>query len=203
MRFTHRLLQAALFAFSAFAFFMCAKPEQKVEETQSAAATNANATAMEQTASNRGTTSAAFGEKSVSINYGRPQLQGRDVLAMATDGMVWRMGMNEATEIKTDADLKFGETVIPAGQYSLWMKKVGSDKWDLVFNKKTGIWGHEHPAADDLASVPMTISPLAQSVEAFTVEVKAQDAASGSITAMWATTSLSTPFTVQAGQGSN
>ncbi|MGH7496549.1 MAG: DUF2911 domain-containing protein [bacterium] len=199
MRSTSRMLQNALLAFTTFTFVMCAKPEKKAEEAPSVAASNA--TAMEQTASNRGTASATFGEKSVSINYGRPQLQGRDVLAMATDGMVWRMGMNEATEIKTDADLKFGETMIPAGQYSLWMKKTGSDKWDLVFNKKTGIWGHEHPAADDLASVPMTTVGLPQSVEAFTVEVKAQDAANGSITAMWATTALSAAFTVQAAQG--
>src|SRR5262245_44332945 len=103
MRFINSSLNHALLATASFTFLMCAKPaDKKAEEAPSVAASNA--TAMEQTASNRGTASAAFGDKSVSINYGRPQLQGRDVLAMATDGMVWRMGMNEATEIKTDTD---------------------------------------------------------------------------------------------------
>lgn len=200
MSFIARSTKIALLATLALAFLMCAKPEEKkTEEAPAPAADNATDTA--QAESNRGTASAQFGDKTVSINYGRPQLQGRDVLALATDGMVWRMGMNEATEIKTDADLKFGETVIPAGQYSLWMKKVAGDKWELVFNKKTGIWGHEHPAADDLASVPMAMSTLAESVETFTIEVQAQDAANGAIVAKWAATALSAPFSIASGAG--
>jgi hypothetical protein len=200
MRFIHRLLQLVFLATATLIFLACAKPEEKKAEEAPSTAAN-HSPVMEQTASNRGTASAAFGDKSVSINYGRPQLQGRDVLAMATDGMVWRMGMNEATEIKTDADLKFGETLIPAGSYSLWMKKVASDKWDLVFNKKTGIWGHEHPAADDFASAPMTMSTLQDTVETFTVEVKSQDATNGNLTAMWGTAALSAAFTLQAAEG--
>jgi hypothetical protein len=195
MRFTTRLKQCVFLTTAAFALAMCAKPQdsQEVRGTQNSVA---DTTAKAKPVSNRGTASAKFGDQTVSINYGRPQLQGRDVLAMATDGMVWRMGMNEATEIKTGADLKFGNTVIPAGQYSLWMKKTG-DKWNLVFNKKTGIWGHEHPAADDFASVPMTVATLPESVEAFTVEVKAADASKGSITAQWGKTALSSNFEVK------
>ncbi len=199
MRFTTRLGQIALLAAAACTFMMCTKPEDtKQEQPASSAATDSTA-GMAQTESNRGTASTTFGDKTVSINYGRPQLQGRDVLAMASDGMVWRMGMNEATEIKTEVDLKVGETVIPAGQYSLWMKKIGSDKWELLFNKKTSIWGDGHPAEDDFASAPMTMSTLPEAVEAFTIEVQAQDAATGNIIARWGTTALSTSFSVQSG----
>jgi hypothetical protein len=199
MQFITRLMQSIFLTTVAFALVMCAKPKDSNEE-QPAQSPAADTTAMPQSESNRGTASATFGDKTVSIDYGRPQLQGRDVLTMATDGMVWRMGMNEATEIKTGADLKFGETVIPAGQYSLWMKKTG-DKWELVFNKKTGVWGTEHDAAEDVASIPMTSSTLPESVEAFTVDVQAQDATNGNITTKWGTTALSAAFSVQAGQG--
>ncbi|MGH7601750.1 MAG: DUF2911 domain-containing protein, partial [bacterium] len=150
-------------------------------------------------AGDRGTASATFGSATVSINYGRPQLQGRDMLAQATDGMVWRMGMNEATEIKTDADLKFGDTVIPKGSYTLWMKKISSDQWHLVFNKKTGIWGTEHSPADDLAEVPLTMSTNPESVEAFIIELAASNETSGTLKAMWGTAILSADFTASAG----
>jgi hypothetical protein len=131
--------------------------------------------------------------------YGRPELKGRDMLAQATDGMVWCMGMNEATEIKTGADLKFGETMIPKGSYSLWMKKISSGKWHLIFNKKTGIWGHEHPAAEDLAEVPMTMATNPETVEKFTVEVTANNENTGTIKTMWGTAILSADFTASAG----
>ncbi len=196
MRGHNRLMQHVLLAATAFTFIMCTKPEEKkAEEAPPATAADAGTTAS--AGSNRGVASAAFGDQTVSINYGRPQLQGRDMMAQATDGTVWRMGMNEATEINTSAGLKFGETVIPAGHYSLWMKKVSGDNWELIFNRKTGVWGHAHPAEDDFASVPMVMSTLPQAVETFTIEVQSQDAATGTITAMWGTASLSAAFAVQ------
>lgn len=146
--------------------------------------------------SNRGTAGAMIGEASVSIDYGRPKLEGRDMLGQATEGMVWRMGMNEATVMTTDADLMFGETTIPAGAYSLWLKKGSGDNWELIFNSQTGQWGTEHDAAQDVASVPMMMSSGDASVEQFTVDVSANDETTGTITAMWGTAILACDFTV-------
>ncbi|GEM_PF-202274 len=190
-----RFTQATLIMAALFLFVMCSKKE----EAKTEAAETTPSAEQSAPAGNRGVASATFGAATVSVNYGRPQLQGRDMLAQATDGMVWRMGMNEATEIKTGVDLKFGETVIPAGAYSLWMKKISSGKWHLIFNKKTGIWGHEHPAADDLAEVPLTMSTNQQPVEQFTIEVTANNENSGTLKAIWGTAVLSADFTVSAG----
>ncbi|MGH7456184.1 MAG: DUF2911 domain-containing protein [bacterium] len=190
-----RLVQATFIVTTLFLFVTCGKKEEaKTENAETTPAAEQKAPAGD-----RGTASATFGSAAVSINYGRPQLQGRDMLAQATDGMVWRMGMNEATEIKTDADLKFGDTVIPKGSYTLWMKKISSDQWHLVFNKKTGIWGTEHSAADDLAEVPLTMSTNPESVEAFTIELAASNETSGTLKAMWGTAVLSADFTASAG----
>jgi hypothetical protein len=172
---------------------MCAKQEEaEPAKTDDAAATHAQAPAEE--ASNRGNASAAFAGKSVSINYGRPQLAGRDVLALAQDGMVWRLGKDEATEIKSEVDLKFGETVIPAGHYSLWLKKAGAGEWQLVFNKQTGIWGEPHPAEDDFAFAPATLSTNESSVETFTMEVTGDGESNGEIKAMWGASIISAAF---------
>jgi hypothetical protein len=190
-----RTAQVLFMMMAQLAFVMCSKKEEAQTET----AETTPAAEQQAPVSDRGTASATFGSATVSIDYGRPQLRGRDMLAQATDGMVWRMGMNEATEIKTDAELKFGETVIPAGSYSLWMKKISGDQWHLIFNKKTGIWGDEHPAADDFAEVPMTMSTNPDTVEAFTIALAASSGTNGTLKAMWGTAVLSADFTASAG----
>jgi hypothetical protein len=196
MKSLFRTAQVVLSIVVALALVNCSKQE---EPQTAASEENKAATAEAPAVGDRGTASATFGNATVSIDYGRPKLEGRDMLAQATDGMVWRMGKNEATEIKTDAELKFGDTVIPPGSYSLWMKKISSDQWHLIFNKKTGIWGTEHSAADDLAEVPLAMSTNPESVEAFTIELAASDETSGTLKAMWGTAILSADFTVSAG----
>ncbi|MCG3158288.1 MAG: hypothetical protein DKINENOH_04930 [bacterium] len=190
-----KLARAGLLLTLALALTMCAKKEEPKAEAGMSAGQPAAETMAE---GDRGTASASFGALNVSIDYGRPQLKGRDMLAQATDGMVWRMGMNEATEIKTDANLHFGETVVPGGSYSLWMKKVTGEQWELIFNKKTGIWGHDYPAGEDLAAIPMTMSVNPDSVERFTIAVVANNETDGTLKAMWGTSIMSVDFKVSA-----
>ena len=56
----------------------------------------------------RGSAEATVGSAEVSIEYGRPSLQGRDMLGQATDGMVWRLGADASTTLTTSGDLDFG-----------------------------------------------------------------------------------------------
>lgn len=190
------VVRLALLTVALFLFVTC----NKKDEAQTSNAESKPEMAAETPAvGDRGDATATFGSATVSINYGRPKLKGRDMLAQATDGIVWRMGMNEATQITTDADLKFGMTTIPKGTYSLFMKKMSADQWELIFNKKTGMWGTEYSAADDLASVPLDLSTNSESVEAFTVELTAASETAGALKAMWGTHVLSSDFTVSAG----
>lgn len=103
----------------------------------------------------RGTVEATVGDATVSIEYGRPSLQGRDMLAQATDGMVWRLGADQSTTLTTSADLDFSGVEVPAGSYSLFARKSG-DAWTLLVNSQTGQWGTEHDPARDIAQVPLT-----------------------------------------------
>ena len=190
------VVRLALLTVALFLFVTCSnKDEAQTSNAESKPEGSTAAPAV----GDRGDASATFGDATVSINYGRPKLQGRDMLAQATDGIVWRMGMNEATQMTTDADLKFGTTVVPKGTYSLFMKKMSADQWELIFNKKTGMWGTEYSAADDLASVPLSLSTNAASVEAFTVELTAASETAGALKAMWGTHVLSCDFSVSAG----
>ncbi|HSR69543.1 MAG TPA: DUF2911 domain-containing protein [Acidobacteriota bacterium] len=149
-------------------------------------------------AQSRGTAEATIAGKSIKIEYGRPNLQGRqNPQSELAVGDVWRLGMNQATELHSQADLSFGDVQVPAGTYSLFAKKVEADKWHLVINKQTGQWGTQHDPSQDLAEVPLTLKSIGSRVEKFTIEVEKRGDQSGSLSFSWGTSTLQTDFTVQ------
>lgn len=138
-------------------------------------------------AADRGEAKATVSGKTVVIDYGRPVLKGRDMLAQAEVGKPWRMGADAATTLKTDADLSFGGVAVPKGTYVLTATKVAADKWTLTV------------AANDaekkvVAEVPLTPAALSADVEQFTVEVKA-DKGKGELSLSWGRTALKAGFT--------
>jgi hypothetical protein len=144
----------------------------------------------------RGKAELKAGSGSITIDYGRPLLKGRDMLSQLQAGQAWRMGSNQATGITTPVDLTFGSTKVPKGSYSLFLKKVDADKFEMVFNSQTGQWGLTHDVSKDLFSVPMVKSALPSSVEMFTINLKAAPKG-GVISLDWGTTQLSAEFQFQ------
>ncbi len=140
----------------------------------------------------RGKAELAAASGTITIDYGRPSLKGRDMLSQLQEGAFWRMGMNQATVLTTPVDLAFGATRVPKGAYSLWLKKTG-DAFQLVFNSQTGQWGTQHDPAKDVCSVAVTKTALASPVEAFTIEL-GPAAKGGSFDLSWGATKLTAPF---------
>ena len=134
----------------------------------------------------RGEAKATVGGKAVAIEYGRPSLKGRDMLGQATVGQVWRMGADGATTLKTEADLAFGSTVVPKGDYVLKAKKEAADKWSLLVTK----------GDDTVATVPLVPASVSESVETFTIDLRGKEKA-GEFEMKWGTTALKAPFTVK------
>ena len=80
----------------------------------------------------RGEAKATVAGKAVSIDYGRPSLQGRDMLGQAKVGTPWRMGADSPTRLKTAAELTFAPgVVVPPGEYVLTATKTAPDKWQI------------------------------------------------------------------------
>ncbi len=142
----------------------------------------------------RGKAEMKAGPGSVTIDYGRPSLKGRDMLSQLQDGSFWRMGMNQATVLTTPVDLTFGSTKVAKGAYSIWLKKAG-DAFQLVFNSQTGQWGTQHDASKDVTSVEMTKAPLSSPVETFTIEITPA-ANGGTLDLSWGAMKLAAPFQI-------
>lgn len=138
-------------------------------------------------AADRGEAKATVSGKAVVIDYGRPVLKGRDMLAQAEVGKPWRLGADAATTLKTDADLSFGGVVVPKGTYVLTATKVSADKWVLTAATNDA-------EKKKVAEVPLTPAALPAEVEQFTIDLKA-DKDKGELSLGWGKTSLKATFT--------
>ena len=138
----------------------------------------------------RGTSTITLKGKTVSVEYGRPSLKGRstdDLLGKLPSGGFWRLGADTSTTFKSGTDLDFSNSVVPAGEYSLWLQKaVDANTWNLVFNKQHGQWGTEHDKSQDLVFVPLKQSKAAQPVETLTITLR-KASGGGTITIQWGT----------------
>ena len=147
---------------------------------------------------NRGMIEIALKGNNISLDYGRPEMKGRDMLAMAPDGFVWRMGMNQSTTFKSETDLMFGKKKLTKGSYSTWIKHIKGDQWALVFNSEVGIWGM--PGAkreNDILEIPFTYSKVDNIVERFTVDIKNHDdSGHGHMVVTWSNHKLETTFSL-------
>ena len=152
--------------------------------------------AQQPAATGRADAEATIKGKKLSINYGRPALKGRDVLAQAPVGTVWRVGMNAATEITTAADLMIGDKELKAGKYSLWVRRTGEDTWTLAFHPKTGVWGAPPLKEGYAAELPLKLEKASDSMELLTISLAAAKG-DGEIKIHWGTALMSGKFGVK------
>jgi hypothetical protein len=131
---------------------------------------------------------------SITLNYGRPSLQGRDMLSMLKLGQFWRLGKDEVTALSSPVALAFGSTKIPKGTHSLWLKRVAADTFELVFNQQETGHGMTHDASKDVSSVPLKKSALASPMETLTIDLLPA-ANGGTIAVRWGTSRLAANFT--------
>lgn len=86
-------------------------------------------------ASERGLVSQTIDGTTITINYGRPQVRGREVLygGEIPWGKVWTPGANWATTLESDKDITIDGHRLAAGKYSVWLQ-VQPDGWTAIFD---------------------------------------------------------------------
>ena len=113
----------------------------------------------------------------IKIYYTRPQLKGCEMVG-AKDvpfGKMWRMGANEANEIRFYQDVTIGGTAVKAGTYSIFAIPEET-KWTFVLYTKLNIQGHYtltgEEKANEVARVEGTITKSDKTIEAVSIMFK-------------------------------
>ena len=131
----------------------------------------------------------------ITLDYGVPLKRGREIWgALVRHGQLWRTGANRATHFSTDAPLRFGELLVPAGEYTLFSIPE-ADGGLLIINRQTGQNGQQYNQDRDLGRVQLRARPLAQELEAFTVSVREENGR-GFLALQWDRRELVAEFTV-------
>ena len=125
-----------------------------------------------------------LGSNKIEVDHGQPGLRGRKPEAMIQPGQVWRMGADDPTTLSTQASLKFGGKVIPAGKYILQAKLVEPQKWHLLIESESG---------SPVAEVPFILQKLDETVEYLTIRLEKIDKG-GRLILQWGTLALAADF---------
>jgi hypothetical protein len=106
----------------------------------------------------------------IKVVYGRPQKKGRTMLGGTEPyGKVWRLGANEATEIKFYKDVTFGDKKVSAGTYTLYAIP-NKDEWTLIVNSKLDTWGaYSYDESKDVARIKVPAGTSDSDVEALSI----------------------------------
>ena len=136
----------------------------------------------------RDSTKVTLGAAHLTFDYSRPAARGRRVWGDVVPwDRVWRLGADMATHFTTDVDLTVGDTVVPAGRYTLWM--VASETAPkLVVSRAVNIFGTNYDPSKDLARIALTRRAVSESTERLTLGVE-----DGAIAIRWADAVWSVP----------
>jgi len=139
--------------------------------------------------------------KKITVDYSRPKIADpksgapRKIFGgLVPYGQVWRTGANDATSLKTDADLDIGGTKVPAGSYTLYTLPK-ADSWTLIISKKTGQWGVPYPGeSEDFARVPMKAGKTSKAVDPFTISFDKKSETEAALHLAWENADASVPI---------
>jgi DUF2911 family protein len=144
------------------------------------------------------------GPSRIAITYGQPHARGRRIEGgLIPLDTVWRFGANAATTLHTDVDMTLGDARLEAGDYSLLVLYTRAG-WQLVVNRRTGIWGTDYDRARDVGRIPLTSRTLAEPEESLTIYLVPESARPaqgyaelrGLMRIKWGRTELSTTWRV-------
>jgi len=108
---------------------------------------------------------------SVVVDYGRPNVKGRDIWGgLVPFDAVWRTGANEATAISFDQDVTVEGVAIAAGTYGLFTLPT-EDGCTVIFNSVAEQWGaFDYDSSKDAGRVDVAYGE-GEFVETFEISV--------------------------------
>lgn len=135
--------------------------------------------------------------KQVTIHYNTPFMRGRKIMGgLVPYGKVWRTGANPATTLITEANLKIGTAMVPAGTYTLYTLPSATT-WKLIISKQTGQWGTVYHQSEDLARVDMHKNTLPKPQQQMSISFEKTHGNRTQLHVRWETTDVWVPVVAQ------
>lgn len=131
----------------------------------------------------------------VRVTYSRPAKNGREVFGkLIPYGKVWRVGANEATEIKFYTDATIQGKAIKAGTYSLFAIP-GEKEWTIILNSDLDYWGaYSYREQNDVLRVAAPVTKSKEVIENFSI-VFAKNGQNGAVMKLgWDDTVVEVPI---------
>jgi hypothetical protein len=133
----------------------------------------------------------------IKVSYSRPFLNGREMLGKKEPyGKVWRLGADEATEIKFYQDATFGGKKVKAGTYSVFAIP-GEKEWTVILSSDVDFWGaYSYKEANDVLRTIVPVSPKpAAPIENFSIVFTGDKPDKAMMAMGWETTVVEVPIT--------
>lgn len=151
----------------------------------------------------------------IEISYGRPIRRGRDIFSPddfvehLNDGApVWRAGANVSTRLLNDVALEFGGTVVPAGEYTVFIE-LAREEWTFIVSTyqaiRPGAEQGDEPALfgafdytpdRDILRIPMDLETLPHRYDQLRWEFVDITPSGGRLALIWDDQIASVPFMV-------
>jgi hypothetical protein len=108
----------------------------------------------------RASVSQVVGLTTLSVDYGRPGINGRVIWGgLVPWDTVWRAGANVNTVFASTSAFTFGGTTLPAGRYGVFMIP-GHEQWIVILSHQANAWGaFSYTPTED--AVRVTVTPKA------------------------------------------
>lgn len=131
----------------------------------------------------------------VKVTYTRPAKKEREIIGkLVPFGQLWRVGANEATEVKLYQDVTIMGKRVKAGTYTLYMTPTETE-WTIVLNKQLDVWGTAfYDAKNDVLSVKVAPKHLDTVVENLSIQFTQVENKQSTMQLAWENTLVELPI---------
>jgi hypothetical protein len=131
------------------------------------------------------------------VTYSRPARNGREVFGtLVPYGKVWRVGANEATEIKLFSDATIQGKKVKAGVYALYAIPTET-AWTIILNSDLDQWGaYSYKQDMDVLRVTVPVKKTDEPIENLTIQFNkvGDNVKESTMTIAWDTTMVQVPI---------
>ena len=144
----------------------------------------------------RASVSQVVGLTTLSVDYGRPGVNGRVIWGgLVPWDTVWRAGANVNTVFASTSAFTFGGTTLPAGRYGVFMIP-GHDQWTVILSHQANAWGaFSYTPTEDAVRITVTPKP-ADFTERLAYTLDEPTAKSVTLTMRWEKLAVTVPVTI-------